>query len=171
MKVKKSALCWLFSTEDGRLSTDRLSRVKGTSSAVLNNKKKNKSRKNTAKIPNNYNDKDVTESEKTTGENTLLQKNINGILIRNEQYYAILYESWYIGRIVQIIDETTSKIKILKSELEEYLWPKKDDIQIVKNKLIFYGPINSIGSGPFKLETNINKICKRLKKHFYEIFK
>ncbi|CAG9773365.1 unnamed protein product [Ceutorhynchus assimilis] len=84
-----------------------------------------------------------------------------------ENYYAVLYDTWYIGRVLEILDQETSKIKFLKSELYEYVWPREDDIQIVEKKYIFYGPIKLIGNGPFRLKrfdkVKIEKSYRELK--------
>ncbi|KAK4881125.1 hypothetical protein RN001_004444 [Aquatica leii] len=43
------------------------------------------------------------------------------ILINVEQYYAVMYQSWYIGRVIEIINDSACKIKFLKSELDQFV--------------------------------------------------
>lgn len=88
-----------------------------------------------------------------------------------EKYYAIFYDiNWYLGRVIDFPDEGETKIKFLKMGLgNSYEWPKDDDIQTVKNKFIFYGPIHLIGNGPFyiddKCRRRIDTKYKQLKKN------
>ena len=73
--------------------------------------------------------------------------------IKQEEFYGVFYDdTWYIGRIVEILSNSKFKIKFLKKELDEFLWPEKDDIQVVKNEFIFHGPITLVGSYPFRLK-------------------
>ncbi|CAH1100689.1 unnamed protein product [Psylliodes chrysocephalus] len=61
------------------------------------------------------------ETEKSSNGDT--EENANNI--ESEKYY----DTWYIGRVIDIFEETnTIKIKFLKSDLDSYVWPK-DDIQ------------------------------------------
>lgn len=93
---------------------------------------------------------------------------INPIL---EKYYAIYYDiSWYLGRVIDFPDEGETKVKFLKMGLgDAYDWPKDDDIQIIKNNFLFYGPINLIGNGPFyiddKCRRRISNKYKQLKRN------
>ncbi|XP_031350432.1 uncharacterized protein LOC116176097 isoform X1 [Photinus pyralis] len=94
------------------------------------------------------------------------------ISIQQEAYYAVCYESWYIGRIIKVVDNAKSEIKFLKLELDKYVWPREDDKQIVNNKFIFYGPVSLMGNGPFHLRRNekikIEQIFKTIKKELKE---
>lgn len=64
-----------------------------------------------------------------------------------ELYYAVYYsEAWYMGRIIKKVTENTFKIKFLKFFLNEFVWPKTDDIQDVERQFIFYGPVRMIGT-------------------------
>lgn len=84
---------------------------------------------------------------------SLNDKNID---IKVEHYYAVYYDdSWYIGRVIEIIDESMSRIKFLKEDLHHFIWPKRDDIQQVQNKYIYYGPIILQGVGPFSLTESV----------------
>ncbi|KAF5302422.1 hypothetical protein FQR65_LT08510 [Abscondita terminalis] len=72
--------------------------------------------------------------------------------VKLENYYAVFYDdSWYIGRVIEILDKSTSKVKFLKENLRQFIWPKRDDIQEVRNEYIYYGPIILQGTGPFTL--------------------
>lgn len=73
--------------------------------------------------------------------------------IKQEEFYGFFYDdTWYIGRIVEILPNNKFKIKFLKKELDELIWPVKDDFQVVKNEFIFHGPINILGNYPFRLK-------------------
>lgn len=73
--------------------------------------------------------------------------------IKQEEFYGVFYDdTWYIGRIVEILPNNKFKIKFLKKELDELIWPVKDDFQVVKNEFIFHGPINILGNYPFRLK-------------------
>ena len=65
-----------------------------------------------------------------------------------EKYYVVFYNiGWFIGKVLEI--EEKVKFKFLKKNLENYKWPKKEDIQSVDERFIFYGPIELIENGPF----------------------
>lgn len=67
------------------------------------------------------------------------------------------------------IKENTCKIKFLREDLENFVWPRSDDIQEIDNKYLFYGPINILGSNPFQIKRydriSITKIYKKLKRY------
>lgn len=73
---------------------------------------------------------------------------------------------WYIGRVLRV-EQNTCKIKFLCANLDEFKWPKKDDIQEVDKKFIMYGPISLNGINPFtinkEVRTEIQKKFKKLK--------
>lgn len=71
--------------------------------------------------------------------------------IEREKHYAIYYDdTWYLGRLIEQMG-SSSKIKFLQSKLEAFVWPKREDIQIIDNNFIFYGPINMVGSYPLHI--------------------
>lgn len=76
---------------------------------------------------------------------------------------------WYIGRVLQVLKDQCS-IKFLKFNLDNYVWPKVNEVQEVFFRYIFYGPIDLIGSYPFQIKRsdnlNIEKKYKQLKKEF-----
>lgn len=77
-------------------------------------------------------------------------------ILEAEHYYAVYYEDqFYIGRVIVVGDETCT-MKFLKSNLDTYIWPRKDDICDVNNEFIFYGPLD-LGNYPFKIPKNITK--------------
>ncbi|XP_046667355.1 uncharacterized protein LOC124359039 [Homalodisca vitripennis] len=86
-----------------------------------------------------------------------------------EKYYAVFYDiSWYLGRVVDFPDEGFSKIKFLKEGLgDSYEWPKHDDVQVIENKYLFYGPVPLIGNGPFLIDDK----CKRRIRSKYSMLK
>ncbi|XP_031336651.1 uncharacterized protein LOC116165990 [Photinus pyralis] len=190
--VKKSTLCWLFSIKTNRLSSDRLLRFRGsTASSSLNKKKQTKStstkRKKkriaiseaeTDEESDRYSEKSELENESfgeedATDDTTPINTKID---ISAENYYAVCYlRSWYIGRVLEIFNDDTCQIKFLKCVLDSYVWPKDkdEDIQIVENKFIFYGPISLLGNEPFILQRHQKiqiekefKISQKLLKDF-----
>lgn len=94
---------------------------------------------------------DVNKLSNDRGKRFLSEKINNNVTVVVESYYAVFYdESWYIGRILQQIGNEW-KIKFLKKNLLDYVWPRSDDIQIVKKCFIFYGPIKMLGNLPFQI--------------------
>lgn len=178
--IRKSTLCWFFATKCGRLSTDRLLRVRGMSSNTkkrLNKKITNpRANKQKKKTQNNDSSSGSTSSivkldSEFEGENSNEENEENETDSKNieiEKYYAVYYDNtYYIGRVIEVF-ENSAKIKFLKSELDIYKWPKETDIQIVQNKYLFFGPVTLIGTEPFHLNTYekilIKKKYKKLKK-------
>lgn len=72
---------------------------------------------------------------------------------------------FFIGRIIELRDKV--KIKFLK---QNYIWPKKEDIQDAEKDYIFYGPVLFCGNEPFTIKRyvrlNIEKMYKSFKKYF-----
>lgn len=146
MLVKKSTLCWLFSNKSGRLSSDRLLRFR-TTERTTSLKKLNSAKVNKKRTRSNSRKRSRSESEKSdtsmSSESCLLESefevetfsdeeltlsdtlSVPQILI--EEYYAVCYQSWYIGRVIEKIDDERSRVKFLKSELDAYVWPKIED--------------------------------------------
>lgn len=75
---------------------------------------------------------DYSEEDKTNStSNLMLEK------------YAIFYNSnFYIGSAVETLDDFKTKYKFLKLELNQFIWLKNDDTDIVKNEFIIYGSID-----------------------------
>ena len=69
-----------------------------------------------------------------------------------------------------ILTNQTFKIKFLFQNLEVFKWPRKDDIQEVEKKYIFYGPINMEGVNPLTISQSDRKLIinqfKNIKKKF-----
>lgn len=167
MTVKKSKLCWLFISISGRLSSDRLLRVRTDSARALIVSKKCMNSKRNVNLEQS--DTSVSGSCRTDSEfenESFSDKNdeetdiAKRITVNKDEYYAVLYDKWYIGLVIETLDENTSKIKFLKRELDEYMWHRPEDIQILNNKYIFYGPIKLNGIGPFLLKSlKLQKKC------------
>lgn len=174
MLVKKSSLIWLLNNEKGHLSSDRQLRVRGVLSSEFNTIKKNIRRKkqtakteelllseesselssesymeeqlvldDTEEVSSEYEDSDIGDS----AENDLKPQEI---LL--ERYYVVYYDDdWYLGRSISLKQNNT-QFKFLKRNLEQFIWPKKDDIDEVLNEFVLYGPIALIGNGPFEIK-------------------
>lgn len=73
-----------------------------------------------------------------------------------------------MGRVIDFWDENKTKIKFMKKDLDNYIWPRTEDIHTVENRFIFYGPIDLVGNYPFKIKRSddlrIIKEYKDLKK-------
>lgn len=139
--VKKRTLCWLFQNQTTKLSSDRILRFK-------NNK---------------------VSDGKLVEKHTESYVDTEKICVEIEKYYAVFYEEdWFLGRIIE--NQNGVKIKFLKKDLDQYIWPKNEDMQVVQEKFIFYGPINLLGNSPFFLKRPdkiaILKKYKNLKKTF-----
>lgn len=175
MVVRKSTLCWLFLNKTGRLSSDRIHRVRG----MTQKSSKNRTPKASASSVNengsetsetgSYSSQSEFEHESFSEDNLTLESGQEKITLIAEQYYAVRYNAWYIGRIIDLTDDRTCRMKFLKSELENFIWPKELDVQNVDCDFIFYGPIELIGNGPFQLKRYdriaIEKCYKLLKKN------
>lgn len=61
-------------------------------------------------------------------------------------YYSVYYDTgWCIEKVLEKLTNLLFKIKFLSRNLEVFKWSRKDDIQEVENRYIFYGPINIQG--------------------------
>lgn len=108
----------------------------------------------------------IEYSSKNNTANTEVK--IKNIEILLEAYYAVFYDTrWYLGRIIKT-DMFKSTLKFLHFNLDQYFWPKTDDIAEVENKYIFYGPVELSGCCPFYLKRTdnigISKKYKEIKK-------
>lgn len=76
-----------------------------------------------------------------------------------ESYYPIFYDlNWYLGRVIDFPHEGLTMIMFLKQGLgETYEWPVHNDIQVIQNQFIFYGPVKLIENGSFQ----IGNSCRR----------
>lgn len=82
--------------------------------------------------------------------------------IKKESYYAVYYDiNWYIGRIIEPTKRNKYKIKFLKATLNEFVWPKTDDVQEVEKKYLFFGPIKLLGNNPFSLREEDRRTIKK----------
>ncbi|KAJ8049262.1 hypothetical protein HOLleu_01941 [Holothuria leucospilota] len=70
------------------------------------------------------------------------------------KYYAVFYDSRpYFGRIPNC-RSFRSESKFLHSvSSTSFDWPRRDDIAVVKKSLIFFGPIELSGHGPFYIKS------------------
>lgn len=62
--------------------------------------------------------------------------NENEFKIKLEHYYAVIYDIYYIGRVLEI-NEETCVVKFLKLNVNQYNSPKNEDIQTVHKQLCF----------------------------------
>jgi len=139
--VKKSSLCWLFNNNK-KLSNDRLLRVRQNPTSSHN----------------------ISHQIDTENDNA-------EFVINTEMYYAVYYDTgWYIGRVLEKLTNQLFKIKFLSQNLEVFKWPRKDDIQEVENRYIFYGPINMQGVNSLTISQSDRKLIikqfKKIKKKF-----
>lgn len=58
--------------------------------------------------------------------------------LQAKMYYVIFYDtSWYnIERILKIAKKCL--VKFRRKDLDEFVWPREDEIQEVEKKFIFY---------------------------------
>ncbi|CAG9765751.1 unnamed protein product [Ceutorhynchus assimilis] len=204
MTVKKSSICWFFSEKQGRLSTDRLLRVKGMSSATSQpttrpkrkkkihhktaakrkrtkvTKSKSRLKLNEAETETDTETEYISDKSESSGGEFMVDLATEApsdtptteieteILIETEKYYSVYYDDqWYLGRILNI-NGSECNVKFLIKQLDAFVWPKQEDIQLVDKQFIFYGPIDLVGSSPFQLKrvdlNKINKLYKDLKR-------
>lgn len=58
-----------------------------------------------------------------------------------EQYYAVYYtEQWYIGRILEIEGDMYT-VKFLHHFMNNFVWPRRDDVAKVKSQYLFCGSL------------------------------
>lgn len=179
VKVKKSTLCWFFQNKKGRLSSDRLVRVRGMTeqkkrkNTNKQNKLSNDLRKNKKTLRKTNEEKSETETETEsesldssfTNSDEISDENeekINSdeeykdLIIHEEKIYAVFYdEDWYLGRVIEIYPEEV-KVKFLRKTIqksnEDFTWAHKHETYNIKKKYLFHGPINLIGNDPFSLK-------------------
>lgn len=146
--LRKSTLCWLFSDKEGRLSSDRLLRVRGMKiqntpkSRVPSNKFKKPRKINLSSSSSSSDDETVEYSSESELEifEEKESENEEDVKIIKEQYYAVFYdEAWYIGRVLDC-SATECCIKFLKSELDQFIWPKNEEIRTIQKNLYFTDP-------------------------------
>ena len=94
----------------------------------------------------------------------------DGVHIEAEKYYAIFCDSsWYLGRIIEIVDVNKSRIKFLKKKFWKYKWPKHEDQQTVENKYVFFGPVDLLRNERFTMRLEImgkiNNLFKYMRKN------
>jgi len=180
MLVKKTTLCWFFSKKKHKQSSDRILRVRDMGSSTIkknNGKETTLKRTGLRKVENEVekhcekptkpkkqesssSSETDTESEYSIyseyeKESSDAEEGIEeSVCLKNiieENNYAVCYrEDWYVGRVIKKTDQFC-QIKFLKNELNQFVWPKFDDIQQVETKFIFYGPVQLLGNGPFDL--------------------
>lgn len=52
-------------------------------------------------------------------------------------YYAVYYDQkWFIGRVIEQVDEKKFKINFPRENLKAFYWPKEEDIDIVSKSFI-----------------------------------
>jgi len=63
------------------------------------------------------------------------------------------------------VEQNICKIKFLCANLNEFKWPKKDDIHEDEKKFITYGPITLYGTNPFIINKEVRaEIQKKIQK-------
>ncbi|KAB0792791.1 hypothetical protein PPYR_14750 [Photinus pyralis] len=148
--VKKSSILWLLTGDKNKLSSDRTLRVRS------------------------LDDKHRVDTHVTTKRAEQLNLELN---LFSERYYAVYYdEDWFLGKVTNIsqecdreCDEQIVSMKFLRKSLDTFVWPKKDDTDNISSKFILCGPVNLIGSHPFKIakedRNKIVKLYKNFKRH------
>lgn len=106
---------------------------------------------------------DSTDTETFSNTSTDSQShNVDLLEPKLEKYYAVLYDHQrYIGRVLEKTKEDHFRLKFLKAELECFIWPKTEDVEIVHLKYIFYGPINLVGNSPFSISRSDSMNLKK----------
>ncbi|ESO85586.1 hypothetical protein LOTGIDRAFT_155074 [Lottia gigantea] len=100
-------------------------------------------------------DQNIKSDAKNLYTMTLLSQTEN---ITEQHYYAVFYrlrqkKTFYIGRPIEPAKEGYIKIKYLEKKcgVNEYDWPRSDDIEILKESRILC-QVNFVGPPPYKLE-------------------
>lgn len=72
-----------------------------------------------------------TKNEDDESKNLVLHKLTK---IEGNHYYNVSYDyKWYLGKIVQILEENTSNIMFLKHYQDYIIWPEKNLVEKVAN--------------------------------------
>lgn len=105
-------------------------------------------------------DDNLTENESNSRSEDLKMLDIGP-----ENYYAVAYDKqWFLGKVMNILEGDTFKVKFLKQSGDQFVWPKRDDIDTVEKKYFFHGPIELTGFAPFTLKRHDLVSIKRLYK-------
>ncbi|XP_044758739.1 uncharacterized protein LOC123316627 [Coccinella septempunctata] len=179
--IKKSALCWLLEEGKGRISTDRLRRYNQKRKYAGRTDVKRKLRKGKQEeeySDNNLSEEMIIELDENSSKEELEvpvdeieshdKSEMGKVIIEAERYYAIAYDDgWYIGRVLEK-NGNSYKVKFLKQDLQNFVWPKNLDIQNVIDVFFIYGPISIEGTDPFQITrfdlNNIRKSFAHFKK-------
>ena len=104
--------------------------------------------------------KDESEDGRKEGQNDTAEETnpreylvVDKICVEKEKYYAVDYDtSYYIGRALSYQNDYV-KFKFLHKirGTDKFDWPGRDDINVVHESFVFYGPVLLQHSGPFVL--------------------
>ena len=98
--------------------------------------------------------------------------------ITEEKYYAVYYTDpfdFYIGRIIKKNckchqhSQAHLQMKFLRQNLitKEFYWPRKPQVECVPLQVLFAGPLDLSGTGPFKINlTYVQHEFQKIKKAF-----
>lgn len=169
--MKKKTLCWLFQNHSTKLSSDRLLRVRGVQNKTKTNSKAKRQRiiGNKQRRTKSRNCLSASSSEESEFESITLsseedhnwqtssEEENSYFKIELEKYYAVFYdEDWFIGRVLNV--EEKVKVKFLVKDLDQYVWPKREDVQYVDARFIFHGPVSLEGNCPFAIKRSEKSI-------------
>ena len=80
-------------------------------------------------------------------------------------------DPYYIGKIIKVVDKENVEMKFLEKGAGNFRWPKRDIVENIRKKYIFYGPVKLQGSNPFVVDSNaIYHAYKCYKKFCQEIW-
>ncbi|KAJ8047450.1 hypothetical protein HOLleu_06447 [Holothuria leucospilota] len=102
-------------------------------------------------------DESATEDESDLVLNSESPSGFSPVTVRVEveEYYAVYYDKeYYVGRVLEA-EGDFYKFKFMhrvrSSVVQEYDWPKRADIATVSGIYIIHGPLQLLGSGPFRV--------------------
>ncbi|GBO28260.1 hypothetical protein AVEN_248198-1 [Araneus ventricosus] len=105
------------------------------------------------KVPSGSGDTEQLKKNATPEQAKILLANIHDT-IKEQVYFAVYFgnDPFYIGKVTKVIDEQNVKMKFLEKGAGNFHWPKRNKLEIINVKYIFYGPVILIVSNPFDVD-------------------
>ncbi|GBL81082.1 hypothetical protein AVEN_83154-1 [Araneus ventricosus] len=97
----------------------------------------------------------------------ILLANIHDTL-KEQVYFAVYYDNdpFYIGKVTKVIDEQNVKMEFLEKGAGNFRWSKRDKLEIINVKYIFYGPVILLSSNPFDVDNAVINMAYKCYKRF-----
>jgi hypothetical protein len=89
--------------------------------------------------------------------------------IEEHRYYAVYYDKdlFYVGKVTKV-EGSEVCVKFLERGAGNLRWPKRDKIETIDIRYIFYGPIDLKGVDPFTADIEAINIAYKLYKKYFD---